>query len=331
MQNKNLLGLILAATALPGCGEKLTGTACVDVADDTTECPAAADVDPADLFVPMDCDGLEVLGISGAGTFSDVADGQIYDSGMQNLGCCYTADLLDPTPNRDCIIGRPWKEDGAPRLAPLVGPDALLAAARSRAWAQAGAGEHASIAAFARLALELMAHGAPTALLGDVFAAGRDEVDHADACFALAARYGGAAVRPGPFPFGAPVDPRRDLAAIAADAVREGCVGETLGAVLARAAAAAAPEADVRAALTAIAADEERHAVLSWRVVAWALATGGAEVRVAVRAAFQEPAPTFDLVELALRAGVPVGQLQAALTDGVRGVVRPAAVELLAA
>ena len=332
MQNRSLLGLILAATALPGCGEPLTGRACVDVPEDAATCPAAGDVDPADLYVPADCDGLRVVGISGTGTLTDVSYAT-YDSGAaEDLACCYAADLLDPNPNQDCVIGRPWTEGGAVRLAEVhTRSGAAADGLRARAWARAGAGEHASIAAFARLGLELMAHGAPTALLREVFAAGKDEVDHADACFALAARFGGEDVRPGRFPFGGDVAVHRDLATVAAEAAREGCVGETLGAVLARTCAERADLAEVRAAFAAIAADESRHAVLSWRIVAWALAVGGPEVRAAVDAAFRAPAPTPDLAGLAVRAGVPAAALSAAYVAGLKEVVRPAAGAVLAA
>ncbi len=329
MQNRNLLGLILAATALPGCGEEVTGTACVDVPEDATTCPDAGDVDPADLYVPADCDGLQVVGISGTGTLTDLN----HDPGAaEDLACCYAADLLDPNPNQECIIGRPWTEEGAIRLAEVHTRSGSVAdGQRARAWARAGAGEHASIAAFARLGLELMAHGAPTALLREVFAAGKDEVDHADACFALAARFGGEDVRPGPFPFGRDVAVHRDLATVAAEAAREGCVGETLGAVLARTCAERADLPEVRAAFAAIAEDESRHAVLSWRIVAWALAVGGPEVRAAVDAAFRAPAPTPDLAGLAVRAGVPTAALSAAYVAGLKEVVRPAAGAVLAA
>lgn len=156
------------------------------------------------------------------------------------------------------------------------------------AWTRLAAMEHASIAAFARLTLELMAHGAPAALLADVQAAAADEVDHARRCFAQASRHAGQALAPGPFPFTGPVVIRGDLAAIAADAASEGCVGETVGAALAAASAASATDPAAKADLAAIAADEARHAALSWRVVAWAVQIGGAPVAQAVRAALAQ-------------------------------------------
>ena len=330
MLPRPLLTLILAAIAAPGCKktETYAGTACVSVAADVTACADAADVSATDLFVPWTCDDEVVDSISGAGTITDVGydTGADTDAAMTDPACCYTAVLHDSSPGSDCVIGRPFCVDGAPLLAAAVEAGE---GARAAAWTRAGLGEHASVAAFAKLALELMAHGAPLELLADVFAAGRDEVAHADLCFTLAARFGGAAPSAGPYPFPGPVDVTRSLAAIAADAVREGCVGETLGAVLARDAAAAVEDPQVRAVFEALATDEERHAVLSWRIVAWALKVGGADVRAAVIAAFREPAPAVDRASLALRAGIAPEAF--AIGAALDAVVRPAAARLLAA
>lgn len=330
MTQRPLLTWILAAIA--GCstkGEPFDGQACVQVAEDATGCPAAADVPAGDLFVTWDCDGTEVLSVSGAGSLVDVSTDSGADSDTIDLACCYAAVLRDPNENEDCVIGRPFREAGAAVVAALVG--AGPEDDRARAWADAGLAEHASVAAFAKLALELMAHGAPADLLRDVFAAGQDEVSHADACFALAARFGGAPVVPGRFPFPGPVDPARSLADVAADAVREGCVGETVGAVLARAAAERADDPAICAIFATIAADEERHAVLSWRIVAWAWRTGDADVRAAVGAAFRAPAPGFDVAELARRTGASAQAFAEVVDGALADVVRPAARGVLAA
>nr|MBK7064494.1 hypothetical protein [Deltaproteobacteria bacterium] len=55
------------------------------------------------------------------------------------------------------------------------------------------------------------------------------------------------------------------------DAIVEGCVGETIAALVAQAQLRGATEPEALSALTRIAADEERHAGLAWRFVAWAL------------------------------------------------------------
>ena len=78
----------------------------------------------------------------------------------------------------------------------------------------------------------------------------------------------------------------RTLPDRAAAAVREGCIGETIAAMMVRAQLEVARDEQVRAALARIAHDEERHAALSWRFVRWAIDRGGDDVRRAVAAAF---------------------------------------------
>lgn len=169
------------------------------------------------------------------------------------------------------MLGEPG-EDRRPHLAAAWLADAQM--------------EHASVAAFARAALELMAVGAPAELLAGCAEAGLDEVRHARMCFALAAAYGGLALEPGPLP---PALPRGGgLVALACDTFREGCVGETIAALTALRAQRACQAPAARLALEVIAADETRHAELAWATVAWAIDVGGDEVAAAVRAVAAE-------------------------------------------
>ena len=310
-----LLLLILSA-----CAVETSGTACIQADDDATECPDGADVDVAEAFVPNTCDAPDVSSVSGAGSLEPMPSGQAEDSGVSSdLICCYDAQLIDPTQYSDCMAGRPL--DGHVH-AQLAGPTRGRTP-RQEAWISAALGEHASVGAFAKLALELMAHSAPLALIRDVLAAAEDEIAHAEHCFTQAG--GGSA---GPLPVPA-FDPARSLAAIAGEAVRDGCIIETLGAIAARAAAQATVDPGAKATLAVLCADEERHAVLSWRVVAWALAVGGPDVRQAVEVAFGEPVQPLDVRALALRADVDGGLLQSALRSGLDRVVTPAARALL--
>ena len=57
--------------------------------------------------------------------------------------------------------------------------------------------EHASIAAFARFSLELLAFGAPPDLVEQAQAAMADETRHAKLCFALAGAYAERPIGPG--------------------------------------------------------------------------------------------------------------------------------------
>ncbi|WP_437730592.1 ferritin-like domain-containing protein [Sorangium sp. So ce1335] len=226
---------------------------------------------------------------------SDIVDGGFLRDGQ----CCY-----EYTANCGAGAGRPflvgerartagaqrreasaWGSAAArPDVAPL-GQEAR--AALAEAWLRDALLEHASVASFSRFALEMMAVGAPAEMLDAAHEAARDEVRHAKLCFGLASAYAGEALEPAPFAFGGAVEVTSDLPELAARAVREGCIGETLAAVQASAQLEHAADAAVRKVLATIADDEARHAELAWRFVAWALQTGGDAVRRAVSAAFE--------------------------------------------
>src|SRR5262249_34766603 len=103
------------------------------------------------------------------------------------------------------------------------------------------------------------------------------------ACFALARRYGGRSMGPGTMPLDGALAPLT-LAEIAALTAEEGCVGETLGVLLAQEQLERTTDPVVRALLVKanVVADEGRHAELAWRFVSWAIARGGEPVRRAV-------------------------------------------------
>jgi hypothetical protein len=323
--------------AISGCTSSYDDTACMDVPVEQTTCPSGNQVSTKSLSLPGQCgDDLEIDEVNGDGTLTTLTN----DSGTESKACCYPVTVIDHNTNQKCEVGRPYLENGAQRTAALhmtlrdaaLGADgAVPDARRAMAWARSGAEEHASVASFARLALSLMALGAPTELLAATQRAALEEVRHAEACWELARHFGAERVTPGAFPFGGPVEVRVTLAELAYAATREGCLGETLGAHLVVRAAALAPEPEVRRALEAIAAEEAEHAVLSFRIVAWALATGGAETRAAVKHALSLPWPEPELEELAVRANVDPDALRAASAEGVAEVLSPATSALLAA
>jgi len=145
-------------------------------------------------------------------------------------------------------------------------------------WAHLGQLEHASIAAFARFNLQLLSLGAPSHLVEACNRAIADETAHARSCFALASAYGGSALGP------ARLDIERcfedtSLAAIAKLVLREGCIGETVAALEAVAAAEVASDPAVRQALNRIARDELSHAELAFQFLRWALSISSAEER----------------------------------------------------
>jgi hypothetical protein len=143
--------------------------------------------------------------------------------------------------------------------------------ALARAWLEDARLEHASVASFARFTLDLLALGAPPDLVAGAQRAALDEIEHARACFALAARYAREPIGPDRLDVDGALAPT-SLADAAVATVREGCVGETIAAHLARAQLRGATDPNVRRVLARIASDEETHAALAWRFVAWAIA-----------------------------------------------------------
>jgi hypothetical protein len=146
--------------------------------------------------------------------------------------------------------------------------------------------EHASIAAFARASLELLALGAPPDLLAAVHAAALDEVRHARVAYTLASVYAGGATF-GPAALPAAALPFGEIRAcdVARATFIDGCAGEAVAALALAEAGRRAVHPALRRALTAMAEDEARHAELAYRIVAWALCIGGDMAAAAVREA----------------------------------------------
>jgi hypothetical protein len=137
-------------------------------------------------------------------------------------------------------------------------------------WARLGQMEHASIAAFARFNLQLLALGAPSDLVEACNQALIDETAHAKLCFAFASTYAGEKLGP------AKLDMSRcfdgiDLVSVTKLVIAEGCIGETIAALEALEDADRATDSVVRNALLRIASDERNHAELAYRFVRWAL------------------------------------------------------------
>ena len=220
---------------------------------------------------------------------------------LQGAQCCYQV-CQGPVPP----CGRPLRvASGEPRVAALeVGregwsaPLELEPEARAPElaleWARDALMEHASVASFARVALELMSLGAPLALVRRAHEAARDEVEHARLCFSLAdaastsggssrsSRSSGADLGPGPLDVRGVLE-ASTLERLAFEAVCDGAAGEGFAAELAAELADVAGDAVTKAAWRRIADDEARHAELALSVLGWALARGGASVARAAR------------------------------------------------
>ena len=184
--------------------------------------------------------------------------------------------------------------------------------------------EDASVHAFRVLRDELRAHRAPAKLVRLAERSARDEARHTRIMTRLARRFGVEPAR-------ARVErrPLRPLAEVALENAVEGCVRETFGALLAWRQARTAGDVELARAMRAIAADETRHAALSWAVHRWSCsrltADETARLRAATAAALAEfeadvakaePHPTLRRtagLPSAAEAGVLVRKLRASV------------------
>ncbi|MEM9694956.1 MAG: hypothetical protein AAGA56_20610, partial [Myxococcota bacterium] len=199
------------------------------------------------------------------------------------------------------------------------------AAARARAhYLEVAALEHASVASFARFQLQLLALGAPAALVEATAEAMRDEIHHAQLAYGIATALGSTAQGPGALK-AATAPLATDPVAIARALLEEGCVGETLGAVEAERAAARCTDHALRSALQTIALDEADHACLAWRCLRWLLETYP-EVRHALADLPPPIAPSVPVVGQAVPSlgMLSAEELVALRRDAMVDVVRPA-------
>jgi hypothetical protein len=161
-----------------------------------------------------------------------------------------------------------------------------------------------------------------------------DEVEHARLAYALASTYGGASSGPGGL--AVPASVATSLADLAVETFVDGCAGEATAALVLREAADTAEDPAVHRILARMAEDEERHAELAWRTVAWALTSGGAPVHRALSAAVATLRCEPDIGDVAIddplaRHGALGPRAQRALRcRSLADVVLPCAASLLA-
>jgi len=194
------------------------------------------------------------------------------------------------------VPGSAWSEPTTKAdlaLAPATEAlDADTRAALAAQWRENGRTEHASVAAFARLTLDLVALGAPPELVGAANQDALDEIRHAELCFALARRLDGVAARPGAFPAAArarTLSRMRSiaLAELAVDSLVDGALHEGVSARVVAKLARRCADPAIAAMLKEIAADEGRHARHGWDVVRWCLDEGGVAVAGALLGALR--------------------------------------------
>jgi hypothetical protein len=200
-----------------------------------------------------------------------------------------------------CVAsGTEWTAHVAPETSGLAEEDK---AELARSWLLEARFEHASIAAFSGLSLDLMALGAPPRLVELAHRAALDEIVHARLCFALASGYAAREIGPGAFADARTRaragSEREEIDRLAVESLRDGCLNEGFAAALAARALPEAKDEAVRTTLALIARDEARHVELAWSVLEWTLARGAG------------PA-----VERLVESGMPTGpSLESAVPD----------------
>lgn len=175
-------------------------------------------------------------------------------------------------------------------LAPLPVPERVRGPLGAE-WRDNARKEHASVAAFSHLALDLMAVGAPPHLISASHEDALDEVRHAATCFEIARSLDGVAESPAPFPDARAqkrlftISRKVALTQIALDALVDGVLNEGIAARLLAQLAARCSLPVLAPLLRGMAADESRHAAHSWEIIEWCLQEGGDFVATALESA----------------------------------------------
>lgn len=157
-------------------------------------------------------------------------------------------------------------------------------------WAKEASAEGASIPAFLMLARDLRRASAPTNLVQAALQAAREEAVHTRMCAARAAEHAAVEVSAEiPMVFdGADENPQSLLERLVLEAFWDGCLEEGAAAALARRNAQQAGDAETRLALQTIARDEQGHAELAERVMAFGLSVDKTAMRRALRESFEQ-------------------------------------------
>jgi len=301
---------------LPGCADDTDcndGSICLCRADGLYgECELGACQADADCEPGFSCASY-VGGCGGGYACQTAKDTCISSADCNTSEGCQPGDDGVRVCTPPCLVGRPFLVAAEARVAPVIASGAWRGRARTpqvdhlssderdeRAahWARLGQLEHASIAAFARFGLQLLALGAPPELVEACTRALGDETAHTRLCFELASAYAGRTLGPGP------LEIADCLAAVSLDEVlrlviEEGCFGETGGALEAQRAADEASDPVIQAAYAQIARDETRHAELAFRFVGWALKQDYPTTRQRVLAALAQQGPSDAIANVA--------------------------------
>ena len=261
------------ATLGPSPGAPVEGQQCIAMPNAPSRFPAAAAPNcPAAVVLPAFPPGVTAAFLNAMPSGEDPAR---RPRSWLDERCCYRVY------SHGMGVGRALRVDGVPRVAGMRRGSEWSARSTSlpaevpphvrsrlaRHWQEMAALEHASVAAFARLSLILLAHGAPADLIERTHAAALDEIEHARIAYHFASSYGGERIAPAMLDAGSLTTP--SLEELAIETLIDGCIEESAAAEWARRAAETAVDPVIAAAVGRIAEDEARHAELAWRILAW--------------------------------------------------------------
>jgi hypothetical protein len=191
-------------------------------------------------------------------------------------------------------LRRDWRHVLEPRLEGLTQHEREQLAA---GWLGDALDHHASVAALARFILQLLSLGAPPQMLRAAHRASLDAIRHAEDGFGLASAYAGRPLGPDTLAASDALD-ELGIEAAVRTAIQQGCIGQTIHAMLATAAKETCNDPVIAEVLDRIASDGTRHAGLAWHFVRWAIEQAP-ELRPIVDASFadandSEPPPPED-------------------------------------
>ena len=247
---------------------------------------------PVPWHPPKLVDGVLVFFYNGNESYQKISIRPDYSHEQETLGRGYR-----PPPMR----GRPYVNRVGVAQAASVHTQSQQTAA-AQAWRREASYEHASVASFSRASLELMAHGAPMALLERTHRAALDELEHTRLCMQVAKDLDGQDATLGPVPA---LPPRNeDMEGLAVRTLQEAYLPERCAVAEAKAALALTRSQPAQDALQIIIEDETRHCELALDILRWCLQRGGASVQRALKQALAR-------VPSAPAAPAPGGPLQA--------------------
>jgi len=173
----------------------------------------------------------------------------------------------------------------------------------------------------------------------DSQAASLDEIEHAKICFGFASSYADTPLGPSALRLDGALD-EIGLEHLLVSTIDEGCIGETLAALVAAEQARRSDDPVIRQALKRISRDESRHAALAWRVAKWVLdrapeladlaeRTFAHLIDAAQRTSFADLDPSIDAGAWTAAGRLTHRELRAARHEGIDAVIRPCVVSLL--